>query len=282
MSEPSLRSRAAALGRRLAYLVQRHLLRASHLVARERRFGLRFRFKVEDVVGRHIYRSGTHEEALTRFLVEDLELREGDVVIDAGANLGWFSLLLDRASPEGVTIYAFEPDPVNFALLEENAERNGADGVVPVPTALTDRAGREPLFLYPDKNRGRHSLARMSGAEGTVEVPTTSLEAFWRERGLESRSPALLKIDVEGSEIRVLEGAGSLLERFRVVVTEYAPELLRRAGHEPRRLLERLTGTGFAPHRAEPDGLVPLESEELRGRDEPVDLVWTRPGSKAP
>lgn len=274
--------RARSLGRRVAYRVRRHLLGSDFLVARERRFGARFRFKVEDAVGRRIYQDGVYEEHLTRFLTGGLELREGDVVVDAGANIGWYSVLLDRVAPDGVAIYAFEPDPLNFGLLGENRERNGAACVVPVRKALAHREGRRPLFLYPDKNRGRHSLVEIPGSADRVEVPTTTLEGFWSRRGLGDRPLRLLKVDVEGYELRVLEGAGGLLDRCAVVVTEYAPELLRRAGTEPTRLLEMLDERGFGPHRPGPAGLEPADRRELTGLDEPANLVWIRGGSSGP
>lgn len=275
-------ARLGVLGRRLAYRVHRHLLRSPFLVARERRFGLRFRFKVEDAIGRCIYQNGVYEEELTRFLVEDLVLCEGDLVVDAGANLGWFSVLLDHVAPKGVTIYAFEPDPKNFELLTENLERNGAGGVVPVREALAERSGRRRLYLYPDKNRGRHCLGEMSGTAGTVDVSTITLDRFFRERGLHGRSVGLLKVDVEGFEVPVLEGAAGVLDRCRMVTTEYAPALIRRSGHQPERLLEHLSEFGFEAHRVEGAGLERTTPAELEGSDELRNLVWIRPGAGGP
>lgn len=276
MRRKSLRERFGVLGRRLAYRVQRHLLRSRYLVARERRFGLRFRFKTEDAIGRHIYQYGFYEEALTRFLLEDLTLRSGEVVVDAGANIGWYAALLDRAAPEDVRIYAFEPEPLNFELLTENLELNGCTGVVPVRKALADRVGRRPLFVYPDKNRGRHTFHETPDAAEMVEVATTTLDRFWRERDLDGRPLGLLKIDVEGFEHRVLEGAAGVLDRCRVVTTEYAPALMRRGDEKPERLLAHLRGFGFEPHRVGPDGVEAVGADELEDPDEPVDLIWTR------
>lgn len=271
----SVREGAGELVRRLSYLLRRHLLRTPYLTAREGSFGLRFRFRTEDAIGRSIYQKGVYEEELTDLLLE-LPLRGGDVVLDVGANIGWFSLLLDRRAPDGVSIYAFEPEPLNFGLLSENLELNGAGGVVPIQKAVSDEEGRRSLFVYPDKNRGRHSLAPIPGAAGSVEVPTTTLDRVWRDRGLDGRSVRLLKIDVEGFECAVLRGASEILERCELVVTEYAPELLRRAGDRPEALLELLTGGGFDPYRPGPGGLERMDPAELAGREEPENLVWSR------
>lgn len=280
MSRSSLsHTPAGELWRRLAYLVRRHLLRADFLVARDRTLGLRFRFKAEDAVGRRIFQTGVYEPPLTRFLLEHLELRPGDVLVDAGANLGWFSVLLSRRAPDGATIYAFEPDPLNFELLAENVERNAADRVVPVRKALDAREGRRALHLYPDKNRGRHSFAEPAGAEGAVEVEATTLAGFWEERGLGGRRLGLLKADVEGFELSVLEGAAPLLEGTGVVVTEIAPELLRRAGADPSALVRLLTGRGFRPHRLTDSGRPePVAAGTLAGVVEPENFVWMREG----
>jgi len=243
-------------------------------VAREDRFGLRFRFKTEDAIGRCIFQKGVYEAPLTRFLLQDLRLRPGDVVIDAGANIGWFSLLLDRVAPDGVTIYAFEPEPLNFGLLCENVARNGATKVVPVRLALGERAGPAVLHLYPHKNRGRHTFTGDPGEAGTVKVEVTTLEAFWRERELDDRPLALLKVDVEGWEQRVVEGAGELLDRCRAVATEVVPSLLRGAGGCPAGLLDRLAARGFVPHLPGPEGVESLDPETVRSRERPLNLVW--------
>src|SRR5262245_4784634 len=138
--------------RSVDYLFRRHVLRRPYLVAKTDYSGLRLRVKTEDVVGRRLYKHGTLEAECGQLVAGHVRIEPGDVMVDAGANVGWYSLVLDRLAPAGVDIYAFEPDPENFGLLAQNLEMNGATHVHAVRYALADRAGRVPLYLYPEKN----------------------------------------------------------------------------------------------------------------------------------
>lgn len=262
--------------RAMRYAFHRYLLRKRYLTADAARFGLRFRFRTEDDVGRHIYKRGVHEAALTRFVTEHVDYREGDVVFDVGANIGWYSLLLDRVLPEGAEVYAFEPDPANFALLQENLRLNAARRVIPVNRALAETTGTETLYRYAAKNQGRHSLLPVNAGE-RVTVRTTTLDDFAESRGLGDRVPRLIKIDVEGYEYFVLRGGEGVLRRCPAVLTEYAPGLMRRGGVEPRLLLELLDGHGFRPHLLGENGEVrAIPVDLLAGMAEGADVLWRK------
>ena len=111
------------------YLLQRWVLRRPFLDATIPEYGLRLRVHTNDVIGRHLYKYRRYEPEVTRLLLATVRLEPGDVVFDVGANIGWYSLVLDRQAPPGVDILAFEPDPDNHALLRENLARNGTRGV---------------------------------------------------------------------------------------------------------------------------------------------------------
>lgn len=264
----------------LPYLARRYLLRERHLVARSRYFDLRLRFRAEDAVGRHIYKYGVHEEALTRFLIEDVAFRPGDVVFDVGAHIGWYSLLLDRLLPPDGRVYALEPDPENFEMLQENVRLNGARKVTPLRRAVSDRRGTRWLYRYPSKNLGRHSLHPVHDG-GRVRTKATTLDRLRRALDVEGRVPRLLKIDVEGHEEAVLRGAPETLRACPVVITEHAPGLLGRAGLEPDGVFRVLLRAGFRPHRLEPDGAVPADPETLLRQPTDAEIVWLRPSPDA-
>lgn len=91
-------------------------------------------------VERKLARHGVHEPVLTAWLLENLRLRAGEVALDVGANIGWYSVLLDRLAEPGVSIFCFEPDPENGELLRRNVERNAARRVHAVAAALRGAA----------------------------------------------------------------------------------------------------------------------------------------------
>jgi FkbM family methyltransferase len=262
--------------RNVLYFLARYLLLRKYLVARAPAFGLRLRFRIEDAIGRWIYKRGSYEAELTDYIAHRVEFADGDVFLDVGANIGWYSLILARTARARIRILAFEPDPLNFALLSENVRLNGCDAVRPIPKAVADVEGTKTLYRYANKNLGRHSLLPIND-KGTVEVQTVTLDAFLAREGIDPRRVAFMKVDVEGYEFPVLTGAGKLLETVPVVLCEYSPGYMRRGGMEPQALLALFHEKGFAPHELREGALRPLSMPQLAAVSaNDVNIFWVR------
>lgn len=199
-----------------------------------------------------------HDPLETHVLVH--HARPGDVVADLGAHIGYFTLLLARrVGPEG-HVYAFEPDPENFRLLRRNTRLNGYENVTCVNLAVGDRTGTTFPYRAPE-NLGDHRTYDPGelGRE-RIETGVTRLDDFFRERvsGLD-----LVKLNVQGAEAPALEGMGDLLtgDRPPTIVLEFWPLGLRRAGAEPKAVLERLDALGYTLHHL----------DEVQDRARPVD-----------
>ncbi|MEL7536381.1 MAG: FkbM family methyltransferase [Pseudomonadota bacterium] len=260
--------------RSAAYVLQRFVLQRPYLTAHADVFGLRFRVKTEDVVGRHIYKYGQHEPAMTRWLSEHIEFADGDVVIDIGANIGWYSLLCAQlAGDHDVSVVGFEPDPVNYSLFEQNVALNGVTTVRCEALALADENGTATLHQHSDSNRGRHSLLPIN-AVGSTEIATMRLDDYWREQGFGERVPRLIKIDIEGFELMALRGAPQLLERCPLLILEFSPAYMRRGDLDPQELIALLNARGGHIERLDPDGsLVPADLDALAGQNRQCDLI---------
>lgn len=276
MNLPNIPQRDSSPLRSLAYLLNRWVLRRPFLVARLPEQQLRFKVKTEDVVGRHIYKYHVHEAALTAFLAKTLSFEPGDVAIDIGANIGWYSMLLDRLSPDGVDIFSFEPDPLNFELLTENIRLNDARRVVATQKALASAEGVMQLYRHDSSNLGRHSLLQMQDGTG-IDVQTTTLDRFWAERELGERVPRFIKIDIEGYELHALRGAGDVLERCPAVLCEYSPEYMRQGGIDPADLVDLMIDHGFRARRVGHAGIEPMNADDLKRFDGVTDLFWQKP-----
>lgn len=249
----------------------------AHVLARAAPFGLLFRGPAADCITRHIYRLGSHEPVMTRYLLDHVRLAANDVALDIGANLGWYSVVLDRLSAAGARIFAFEPDPSTYQLLLNNLVANRASRVTPVNLALGETPGVAQLNRYRDRNNGRHTLmvgGNTSG--GTVQVRVNTLQSFWKENDLGNRRIRFLKIDVEGYEYFVLRGAGELLKNCDCMLLEYAPRSLHDAGLDTRSLLELLKGSGFHLRVFENGHAKPIGFSDLVALDETRDLLLTR------
>jgi FkbM family methyltransferase len=185
-------------------------------------------------------------------------LRDGDACADVGANAGVFSLALAKACGPSGRVLAFEPNPALQARLATSLALNpGLSGRVEVDgRAVAEMDGARVRF-YPSldpRNSGTSSL--LPGAHGTredhaLEVETVTLASALAARGLPGAR--FVKVDVEGAEARVLEGAASLLCTQGVALWFVE---LHRAGEAERRLSE----AGYVGYGVKGASLVPLAS----------------------
>jgi FkbM family methyltransferase len=259
--------------RTLQFGFARLLSRDGYVTARAAPFGLTFTGPAADVITRHIYRLGAHEPAITRYLIEHVRLGAQDVALDVGANIGWYSILLQRLSEPGAQIFAFEPDPETYALLCTNLRANAASRVTPLNLALGDAPGIAQLRRYKHSNNGRHTLVVDGPAADMVPVAVDTLAGFWSARALGERPIRFLKIDVEGFEYFVLRGAGELLARCANIFLEYSPASLRLAGLGPDALIELLRATRLSARAFRGGQLVPISLAQLAQVDVQHDLL---------
>ena len=142
-------------------------------------------------------------------------------IVDAGANLGYYLLLFEQLAGPTSHIVAIEPSRANLAELRLNIERNSLTNVALHEVALGAQAGE--VWLAESIN------SRVASSnEGTYKVPARTLD------DLATGRVDFLKIDVEGYEGLVLDGARRVLERDRpIVFLECHPLLMPSHGHSP-------------------------------------------------
>src|SRR6266496_222127 len=212
-----------------------------------------------EVMNKALFLYGTFEISETR-LVQSF-LRPGMCFIDVGANIGYYTLLGARLVGPTGKVFSFEPNREVRERLEQNVRFNGFDNVTVLAQAMTRESG-EVRFYVSDvgENSGISSIVPGRSLREAQVVPAISLDDFVAK--LPPGGVALLKMDIEGAELDVLEGgerllAGSdapalLFESFDV--TRLLPTLLR-FGYHVRRLHYTL-----ADGLALPDALAPLDS----------------------
>lgn len=160
-------------------------------------------------------------------------------IIDAGANIGCFSLWAARENPDAI-LYAIEPDPESYALYRRNLEAAKVRFHA-VNLALAAHPGRTVIYQSPDCAAANSFFPEIaSSSTRPLEVATTTLPALLTEWKLEKID--LLKIDIEGAEHEVLTACpDDVWARVRFLVMEYH----RLPTKDPARLFSLLRDKGF-------------------------------------
>jgi FkbM family methyltransferase len=159
--------------------------------------------------------------------------RPGSTVVDAGANVGLFTIPLALAVGERGRVLACEPAESNVSRLSANLHRNELANVDVVPAALGSARGTATLVL--DADAAYHSVSAGDAVAGT-RVPVERLDDLWARAGRPTVS--VLKVDVEGTELDVLEGGVELLRACRPAVLVEAAETQR--AHDVTQLMAAL------------------------------------------
>lgn len=138
-------------------------------------------------------------------------LRHGMTMIDAGANLGYYTLLAARAVGQHGHVYAFEPAPSTVELLRKNVEVNGYSGrVTVVPKAITNKISKVRIFL-DDVHSGTSSMFSDGLEKDSVDVEGVSLDEFFSKQAWPPIH--IIKMDIEGAEKLALDGMRELSHR---------------------------------------------------------------------
>jgi FkbM family methyltransferase len=222
-------------------------------------------FRVSEPITIRLFPEGQIAELLytSRFERRDLQLvarflRPGMRVIDIGANIGLYSILADRLVGSGGQVWAFEPSTESSARLHRNLALNGAGSVLTVKLALSDQDGGL-LELTRDIGRGdgerflaageaRQVVTSREDRDSDVEsVRVTTLDHFFHEQLANGVKIDFLKIDIEGGEWLVFQGAPRLLsENYDLVMMfESTPENSLRYGYRQEDLFKLLRDFGF-------------------------------------
>ena len=168
-------------------------------------------------------------------------VRSGMTVLDIGANIGLYSLLSAKRLDGSGVVHAFEPTPFVARRLRDNVRLNRFQNVIVNQIALSDRAGTAEFYVHEEADCS--SLGAVSS--NRIEVQTMSLDEYLRRAAIERVD--LIKIDVEGAEVKVLRGAQVLLSRpdAPAMMLEFNPPLLALMGTSDEELAALLSSYGY-------------------------------------
>lgn len=198
-------------------------------------------------------------------------LKSGDVFVDAGANIGWHTVIGAKIVGPTGRVLAFEPEPRNAALLRKNVAHNALTNVEVIEEALTEKPGVMKLHLA-EGNWGDHILGlETESRRSTVDVTCTTIDDSLAKRGIDASRLRLIKFDIQGSEVDALKGMKQTLSRHRMpIILEYSPKHLRAVGRSFFDVFSFIDRYGYKPsmiddekHKPSPQILHPLDVGQL-------------------
>jgi FkbM family methyltransferase len=189
----------------------RSLPPSSHTFVARLPFGRRIEVRYREGIGLATLLEGQFEGAEIEALCS--YARRDTAAIDVGANIGIYTVVLAAALGAGGRVLAFEPAPENVERLRRNLQMNGISNVDVFPLAVGARS--ESVALYLSDDAACHSTSAVAAQRRgrSLTVAASSLDTVWND----ARRPgvSVMKVDVEGTELAVLEGARELLAACR-------------------------------------------------------------------
>jgi FkbM family methyltransferase len=195
------------------FIWQRRRMRSHDDVLRARVQGSKMYLNPRDVgISKELAIYKVHEPLATSVLRQIVT--DGMVIIDIGANIGYYALIEAQGVGEGGRVLALEPVESNYALLVRNIRLNHYDNTTPIQVAIGDYTGKAKMYLSGKSNC--HSIVRRSSSDESSEVDIMTLDRFVDAHGL--TSVELVRMDIEGYEFTALDGMIGTLREFRPLI----------------------------------------------------------------
>jgi FkbM family methyltransferase len=199
-------------------------------------------------IGAELLVEGVYEKYETELFKKMAQ--DGMVVVDIGANIGYYTLIAAKLVGDKGIVYAFEPEPRSYKLLCQNIAINGYTNIVPIQKAVSKTNGKTKLYvdaaIADISSFAKDNVLRYSKDLDYLEVETITLDDFF-ERTVGDDRIDLMKVDVEGAEEIVVDGAERVLKKNSLkILMEFVPRQLRNVGTDPFELLRKLRNYGFA------------------------------------
>ncbi len=183
---------------------------------------------------------GVYERKETLFV--NTNLKKGDLFIDVGANVGYYTAIaMHLVGPDGMVI-ALEPDPVSFLYLNQTIAANIPANVKAYNLAATDGEGDRDLYVSSE-NRGDNRFHPFKGATDVINIHTVSVDSLIEKLNLQNHlNSVFIKIDVQGSEGLVIQGMKNVISNADtlILLMEFWPQGLENMNTDPETLLDDL------------------------------------------
>jgi FkbM family methyltransferase len=213
-----------------------------------------------------IYYLGIYEPEETRMIKSIV--KEGMTVIDIGANIGYFSMLMaNLVGPRG-KVYSFEPNPKMFRRLQKNIEINtNLSGQITInQVAIGEKEGKANFFCPPPGSEGLGGLkdTKRISIDNVINVDVITLDKFIDDKNVQKLD--FIKLDVEGGEFDVLKGAKGILNKYHpTILFEGEEENTTAYNYRVFQLLSYLENLGYIVKKAGNVNFIAIPSDCFMG-----------------
>lgn len=202
------------------------------------RNGLILQVDISDYIGHYLYFGFLDPSIIKLFSLCNKNFN----VIDIGTNIGWVALNLAKLS-QGGHVVGFEPDPFNYQVCKNNIDRNRLANLIILPYGLGETPGQVNMEVRTPDNRGGNRVAPKDSS-GAIAVQIKRLDDVREVSSLPTIH--LMKLDVEGYELKVLRGALNLLKKHKpILFIEVDDDNLKDQNDSAKDLLEFLELNGY-------------------------------------
>ena len=206
--------------------------------------------------------NGIHEKIITNLIKK--EIHSGDVVLDIGAHIGYYTLQFANLVGSTGKVYAFEPEPKNFELLKKNVQINKHDNVVLIQKIVSDKVGIVEFFISKFDSIG-NKLFKSNEAGSSIKIESTTLDEYFKDL---KKKIDFIKMDIQGGEGKAILGMKNLLKENKnlKIIQEWWPDALKQNNTNPEDHLKFLQHIGYKIY--EIDGtikkdILPITIEQL-------------------
>jgi FkbM family methyltransferase len=174
-------------------------------------------------IHRDLFYYRKREPMVTDFLQYSGILGKGDVVLDIGANIGYYALLESKLVGETGLVYAVEPVTSNFQLLKKNIQINNAENIQPFQFAIGAEKTEADIYISDKCNWCNLNKDAIRDCIGSQKVSVMTVDSFLEDKV----TPKLIRMDVEGYEYEVLQGMTKTLKEDVMLLVEVHPPLIK-------------------------------------------------------
>lgn len=207
------------------------------------KLGVNFELHMDQYLMKNIYLYDIPEANTFNQIKRICKVKDVKTIIDCGGNIGLYSLNLAKIYPNA-SIHAFEPLDFNFQIFRKNIKLNNFENISLNKKGVGEEKGAFEI-KFGNKKSGASIYVDEFNSDGKEEIQVLKLDDYCIENNIESID--ILKIDVEGGELKVLKGAQNILSNSKkcLVIVEVIEKHLKAAGDDGKSLFEFMQSLGF-------------------------------------